>query len=91
MHLAVLAARMAANRGDQPGHGDSLFADEPLPRPGDPYPCDDFVGPLPGDTVRHQPRLQPRVPPDWRRPQDFIQNLVKCAWALAWMTGPAEV
>ena len=25
MYLAVLAARMAAGAGDQPGHGDSLF------------------------------------------------------------------
>ena len=59
MYLAVLAARMAANRGDQPGHGDSLFPDQPRPRPRNLYSRDDFVGPLSGDAIRHQPRLQP--------------------------------
>ena len=64
MYLAVLAARMAAGQGDHPGHGDSLFPEQPCPRPRDPYPWDAFVGPVPGDTVRHQTRLQPGVPPD---------------------------
>ena len=82
MYLAVLAARMAASQGDQPGQGDSLFPEQPRPRPRNPYPWDDFVGPLPGDAVRHQPRLQPGVPPDWRWPQDFIHDLVMWAWAL---------
>ena len=31
------------------------------------------------------------MPPDWRRPQDFIHDLVRWARALAWMPGPAEV
>ena len=62
MYLAVLAARMAASHGDQPGHGDSLFPDQPRPRPRNPYPWDDFVSPLPGDTIRHQPRLRPGTP-----------------------------
>ena len=53
MYLAVLAARMAASQGDQPGHGDSLFPDQPRPRPRNPYPWDDVVGPLPGDTICH--------------------------------------
>ena len=57
MYLAVLAARMAASQGDQPGHGDSLFPEQSRPRPRDPYPWDAFVGPLPGDTVRHQLQL----------------------------------
>ena len=57
MYLAVLAARMASSQGDQPGHGDCLFPEQPRPRPRNPYPWDDFVGPLPGDTVRHQLRL----------------------------------
>ena len=48
---------MAASQGDQPGHGDSLCPERPRPRPRDPYPWDAFVGPLPGDAVRHQPRL----------------------------------
>ena len=61
MYLAVLAARMAASAGDQPGHGDSLFPEQLRPRPRDPYPWDAFVGPIPGDAVRHQPRLQPGV------------------------------
>ena len=91
MYLAVLAARMASSQGDQPGHGDCLFPEQPRPRPRNPYPWDDFVGPLPGDTVRHQLRLQPRVPPDWRWPQDFIHDLVRWARAIAWMPGPAEV
>ena len=53
MYLAVLAACMAASRGDQAGHGDSLSPSQPRPRPRNPYPWDDFVGPLPGDTIRH--------------------------------------
>ena len=61
------------------------------PRPHDPYPWDDFAGPLPGDTVRPQPRLQPGVPPDWRWPHDFVHDLVRWARALAWMPGPAKV
>ena len=60
-------------------------------RPRNLYPWDHFVGPLPGDAVRHQPRLQPGVPPDWRWPQDFIHDLVRRARALAWTPGPAEV
>ena len=91
MYLAVLAARMAANAGDPPGHGDSLFPEQPRPRPRNPYPWDAFVGPIPGDAVRHQPRLQPGVPANWRWPQDFIHDLVRLARALAWAPGPAEV
>ena len=68
MYLAVLAARMAAGAGDQPGHGDSLFPEQPRPRPRNPFPWDAFVGPIPGDATRHQPRLQPGVPADWRWP-----------------------
>ena len=55
MYLAVLVARMAASQADQPVHGDSFFPEQLLPRPRNPYPWDDFVGPLPGDIVRHQP------------------------------------
>ena len=91
MYLAVLAARMAASAGDQPGHGDSLFPEQLRPRPRNPYPWDAFVGPIPGDAVRHQPRLQPGVPADWRWPQDFIHDLVRWTRALAWAPGPAEV
>ena len=91
MYLAVLAARMAAGAGDQPGHGDSLFSEQPRPRPRNPFPWDAFVGPIPGDAVRHQPRLQPGLLSDWRWPQDFILDLVRWARALAWAPGPAEV
>ena len=73
---------MAATMGDQPGHGDSLFPEQPRPRPRNPYPWDAFVGPIPGDAVRHQPRLQPGVPADWRWPQDFIHDLVRWARVL---------
>ena len=72
MYLAVLAARMAASRGEQAGHGDSLFPDQPRPRPRNPFPWEDFVGPLPGYTIRNQPRLRPRAPPGWWCPQDFV-------------------
>ena len=48
MYLAVLAARMAASAGDQPGHGDSLFPEQPRPRPRDPYPWDAFFWPHTG-------------------------------------------
>ena len=61
--------------------------DQLRPRPRNPYPWDDLVGPLPGDTVRNQPRLRLGAPPGWRWPQD----LVRWARALAWMPGPAEV
>ena len=91
MYLAVLAARMAASRGDHAGHGDSLFPDQPRPRPRDPYPWDDFVGPLLGNTACNQPRLRPGAPLGWRWPQDFVQDLLRWARALAWMPGPAEV
>ena len=91
MYLAVLAARMAASLGDQRGHGDSLFPEQPRPRPRDPYPWNAFIGPLPGDAVRHQPRLQPGVPADWRWPQDFVHDVVRWARALAWVPEPAEV
>ena len=91
MYLAVLAARLAASTGDQPGHGDSLFPEQPRPRPRDPYPWDAFIGPIPGDVFCHQPRLQPGVPADWRWPQDFIHDLIRWARALAWAPGPAEV
>ena len=57
MYLAVLAARVAASQGDQPGHGDCLMPELPRPWPRDPYPWDAFVGPLPGDTFRHQPLM----------------------------------
>ena len=91
MYLAVLAARTAASAGDQPGHGDSLFPEQPRPRPRNPYPSDAFVGPIPGDAVHHQPWLQPGLPPDWRWPEAFIHDLVRWARALAWALGPAEV
>ena len=91
MYPAVLAARMAAGRGDQAGHGDSLFPDQPLPQPRNPFPLDDFVGPLPGDMVRNQPRLLPGAPPGWRWPLDFVQDLVQWARGLACVPGPAEV
>ena len=38
MYLVVLAARMAASQGDQLGHGDSFFPDQPHPRPRNPSP-----------------------------------------------------
>ena len=38
MYPAVLAARMAAGRGDKAGHGDSLFPDQPRPRPRHSFP-----------------------------------------------------
>ena len=38
MYLAVLAARLAAGLGDPAGHGDSLFPDQPRPRPRNPFP-----------------------------------------------------
>ena len=56
-----------------------------------PFPWGDFVGPLPGAAVRNQPRLRPRAPPGWRWPQDFVQDRVRWARALAWMPGTAEV
>ena len=87
MYLAVLAA----STGVQPGHSDSLFPDQPRPRPRDPYPWDACVVPIPEDAVRHHPRLQPGVPADWRLPQDFIHDLVRWVRVLAWMPGPAEV
>ena len=83
MYLAVLAARMAASQGDQPGHGDSPFPDQPRPRPRNPYRWENFVGPLPRDAVRHQPRLRPGTPSDWRWPQAFIHDLARWARALA--------
>ena len=86
MWPAVLVARMAACLGDRAGHGDSLFPDQPRPRTHKPYPWNDFVGPLPGYTVRNQPRLRPGAPPGWRCPQNFA----RWARALAWMPGPAE-
>ena len=91
MYLADLAARMAASAGDQPGHGDSIFSEQPRPQPRDPYPWDAFVGLIPGDAVRHLPRLQPGVPADWRWPQDFMHDLLRWARALARAPGPAEV
>ena len=91
MYLTVLAARMAASPGDQSGHGDFLFMEHLRPQPRDPYPSDDFIGPWPGDTLSHQPRLQPGVPPDWRWPQDFIHDLVRWARVLARMPGPVEL
>ena len=87
MYLVVLAARMAASAGDQPGHGDSFFPEQPRPRPRNPYPREAFVGSLPGDAVRHQPRLQPGVPADLRWLQDFIHDLVRWVRAIAWMPG----
>ena len=82
MYLAVLAARMATSQGDHPGHQDSLFPDQPRPRPGIPCPWDDFAGPLPGDTIQHLPRRRPGTAPDWWWPQDFIHDLVRWARAL---------
>ena len=70
---------------------DSLFPEQPRPRPRNPFPRDAFVGPIPGDAVRHQPRLQPGVPPDCRGPQDLILDLVRWAQPPAWPPGPAEV
>ena len=76
MYVAVLAARMAASQGDQPGHGDSLVPDHPRPRPPIPYPWDNFVGPLPWlqSAINHgsgqgpavmtvAPSLHPRLGP----------------------------
>ena len=45
MYTAVLAARMAASHGDQPGHGDSLFPDQPHPRPRNTYGVADPFSP----------------------------------------------
>ena len=78
MYLAVLAARMAASHGDRAGHGDPLFPDQPRPRPRNPFPWNDFVGPLLGDTVRNQPWLRPGAPRGWRWPHTFVQDLVRC-------------
>ena len=64
MYLAVLVARTAAGAGDQPGHGDSLFPEQPRLRPRNPYRWNAFVRPIPGDAVRHRPRLQPGVAAD---------------------------
>ena len=72
MYPAVLAARMAAGRRDQTGQGDSLFPDKPQPRPRNPFRWDDFVGPLPGDAIRNQPRLRPGAPLGWQWPPDFV-------------------
>ena len=44
-----------------------------------------------GDTIRNQPRLRPGAPPGRRWPQDFVQDLVRWARALAWVPGLAEV
>ena len=87
------AARVSGHgvRANAACHGDSLFPEQPHPRPRNPYPWDAFVGPIPGDAVRHQPRLQPGVPPDWRWPRDYIHDLVRWARALARDPGPAEV
>ena len=59
MYLAVLTARMAASQGDQSGHGDSLFPDEPRPRPRNPYPWDDFVGRPPAGGNNPPPTTAP--------------------------------
>ena len=59
MYLAVFAARMVASRGDQAGHGDSLFPNQPRLRPCNPFPNDDFAGPLLGGRD-----LQPAAPQD---------------------------
>ena len=53
MYLAVLDARMAAGRGDYPGHWNSLFPDHPRPWPRNPFPLDNFIGPPPWDTIRN--------------------------------------
>ena len=91
IHRAVQGAARTAGAGDQPGHGDPLFPEQPRPRPRSPYTWDAFVGPIPGDAVRHQPRLHPGVPSDWRWPQHCIHDLVGWARALTRDTGPAEV
>ena len=91
MYPTVLAARMSAGRWDQAGHGDSPFPDPPRLRPHNPFPWDDFVGPLPGDAIRNQPHLRPVAPPGWWWPQDFVPHLVRWARVMAWMPGPAEV
>ena len=88
---SVLAARMAASRGDHASHGDSLFPELQRLRPRNPFLWDDFVGPLPWDAIRNQARLRPGAVPGLRWPEDFVQGLVRWARALAWMPGPAEV
>ena len=45
MYLAVVADRMAAGCGDQEGHRDSLFPDQPRPQPRYPFPWDDLSAP----------------------------------------------
>ena len=72
MYLAVLAAHMAAGRGDPAGHGDFLFPNQPRPQPRNPFPWDDFVRPLQGDAVRNQQRLRLGSPPGWRWPKEFF-------------------
>ena len=65
MYLAVLAARMAAGAGDQPGHGDPLFPEQPRPRPRNPYPRGCLRWPHPAQRRPHSPgpaRLR-RPPP----------------------------
>ena len=83
MYPAVLAARMLASRGDQADHKDSMFPDQPRPRPPQPFPWDDFVSPLLGDRIRNRPRLRPEAPLGWRWPQVFVHDLIKWARALA--------
>ena len=68
----------------------------PLPGPAasaapQPLPLGRLCRPPAGGHHPPQPRLRPGIPPRWRWPQDFIQDLVRWARALAWMPGPAEV
>ena len=90
IYLAVLATRMAASRGDQVGNGDSLFPNQPRPRPRSPFPWDVFFRLFPGDAVRNQPRLRPWAPLGRRWPQVFVMDVVRWARALAGL-GPAEL
>ena len=62
MYLAVRAAQMAASARDQPGHGDSLFPEQPRPRPRNPQPATRNPQPLPLGCLRW-PHTGGRRPP----------------------------
>ena len=91
MYTVVLAACMVASRGDPEQPRDSLFPDQPRPRPHNPFPWEDFVCPLPGDMVRNQLCLRPGAPLGWRWPQTFVQDVDLWARVLAWGPGLANV
>ena len=52
-----------------------------------------FEAPTGGASAKppNQPRLQPGAPPGWSWPQEFVQNLVRWARALAWTPGSVQV